>query len=207
MRFHFVRIQLKVWATYSLSVKLIANTVVKKVRKGVWRMPRLTEAMKDVISCDKLRVGANNLWSGDFRMGQPSRLKDGYSYQCKRANAGNWNILVPAGRENKWMIPPVVASERGTAQTVDVARRQRGCRTATLYANREQNTLENVTIDGDSPVCEAKCSIAVSWVTRDTRNPARICRDHPVRLNTPVRPIANEYCEGKVKRTPSRGVK
>ena len=207
MRFHFVRIQLKVWATYSLSVKLIANTVVKKVRKGVWRMPRLTEAMKDVISCDKLRVGANNPWSGDFRMGQPSRLKDGYSYQCKRANAGNWNILVPAGRENKWMIPPVVASERGTAQTVDVARRQRGCRTATLYANREQNTLENVTIDGDSPVCEAKCSIAVSWVTRDTRNPARICRDHPVRLNTPVRPIANEYCEGKVKRTPSRGVK
>ena len=41
-------------------VKLIANTVVKKVRKGVWRMPRLTEAMKDVISCDKPRVGANN---------------------------------------------------------------------------------------------------------------------------------------------------
>ena len=34
----------------------ITNTVVKKVRKGVWRMPRLTEAMKDVISCDKLRV-------------------------------------------------------------------------------------------------------------------------------------------------------
>ena len=170
-------------------------------------MPRLTEAMKDVISCDKLRVGANNPWSEDFRMGQPSRLKDGYSYQCKRANAGNWNILVPAGRENKWMIPPVVASERGTAQTSGVARRGWGCRTATLYANREQNTLENVTIDGDSPVCEAKCSIAVSWVTRDTRNPARICRDHPVRLNTPVRPIANEYCEGKVKRTPSRGVK
>ena len=30
------------------------------------------EAMKDVVSCDKLRVGANNLKSGDFRMGQPS---------------------------------------------------------------------------------------------------------------------------------------
>ena len=38
----------------------MTNTVVKKVRKGVWRMPRLTEARKDVISCDKLRVGANN---------------------------------------------------------------------------------------------------------------------------------------------------
>ena len=34
---------------------------MKEVNKGAWRMPRLTEAMKDVISCDKLRVGANNL--------------------------------------------------------------------------------------------------------------------------------------------------
>ena len=33
----------------------------KKVRKGVWWMPRLTEAMKDVISCEKLGGGANNL--------------------------------------------------------------------------------------------------------------------------------------------------
>ncbi|ERT57986.1 hypothetical protein HMPREF1254_0018 [Prevotella sp. BV3P1] len=33
----------------------------KKVDKGAWRMPWLMEAMKDVISCDKLRVGANNL--------------------------------------------------------------------------------------------------------------------------------------------------
>ena len=46
---------------FVIQVKLSnKNTVVKKVRKGVWRMPRLTEAMKDVISCDKLRVGANN---------------------------------------------------------------------------------------------------------------------------------------------------
>ena len=32
----------------------------EKVRKGEWRMPRLIQAMKDVISCDKRRVGANN---------------------------------------------------------------------------------------------------------------------------------------------------
>ena len=31
-----------------------------KANKGVWRMPRLTEAMKDVISCDKPRLGAND---------------------------------------------------------------------------------------------------------------------------------------------------
>ena len=32
-----------------------------KVMKGAWRMPWLTEAMKDVISCDKPGVGANDL--------------------------------------------------------------------------------------------------------------------------------------------------
>ena len=31
----------------------------KKVGKGVWGMPRLLEAMKDVVSCDKLRGFAN----------------------------------------------------------------------------------------------------------------------------------------------------
>ena len=35
-------------------------------------MPRHMETMKGVISCDKPRVGANNLRSGDFRMGKPT---------------------------------------------------------------------------------------------------------------------------------------
>jgi hypothetical protein len=35
-------------------------------------MPRLSEAKKDVISCDKLREIANEYKSADFRMGQPS---------------------------------------------------------------------------------------------------------------------------------------
>jgi len=46
-----------------------------KVIKSNWRMPWLSVAMKDVISCDKLRVGAHNLRSVDFRMGQPTILK------------------------------------------------------------------------------------------------------------------------------------
>ena len=33
---------------------------VKKVGKGIRWMPRLLQAMKDVISCDKLRGGAND---------------------------------------------------------------------------------------------------------------------------------------------------
>ncbi len=41
--------------------------------KGIRWMPRRLEAMKDVVSCDKLRGGANNRRSGDLRMGQPGR--------------------------------------------------------------------------------------------------------------------------------------
>ena len=62
-------------------------------------MPRLSEAMKDVISCDKLGLGANNLWYRDFRMGQPTQLMTEYQLNAE-AYAGNWNILVPVGEEN-----------------------------------------------------------------------------------------------------------
>ena len=41
----------------------------REVTKGVWRMPWLSEATKDVISCDKPRGGANSPSSADFRMG------------------------------------------------------------------------------------------------------------------------------------------
>ena len=47
----------------------------EKVDNGGWWMPWLTQAMKDVISCDKRWVGANDLRSSDFRMGQPVMLK------------------------------------------------------------------------------------------------------------------------------------
>ena len=60
------------------------------------------------------------------------------------------------------MIPLVVASERGTAQTVTVATQPRGSRTATLYACSEQNLLERRTTEGESPVFETRFGIAVS---------------------------------------------
>ncbi len=42
-------------------VPCFMETIVKKkVGKGGWRMPRLIQAMKDVISCDKPWVGAND---------------------------------------------------------------------------------------------------------------------------------------------------
>ena len=39
---------------------LINLRIFEKNNKSVWWMPRLSEAMKDAISCDKLRGGANN---------------------------------------------------------------------------------------------------------------------------------------------------
>ena len=38
-------------------------------------MPRHWKAMKDVVSCDKLRVVAYKRQTEDFRMGQPNILK------------------------------------------------------------------------------------------------------------------------------------
>jgi hypothetical protein len=37
------------------------SDTIEEVRKSVWGMPRLSEAKKDVISCEKLRGVANRL--------------------------------------------------------------------------------------------------------------------------------------------------
>ena len=52
------------------------------------------------------------------------------------------------------MIPPVVASERGRAQTVCVAMHMRGSRTTLWHADHEKNVLESPIIEGDNPVFE-----------------------------------------------------
>ena len=44
-------------------------------------MPWHVKSMKDVVSCDKPRVGANNHKTGDFRIGEP--------------NPGNAGLLSP----------------------------------------------------------------------------------------------------------------
>ena len=60
------------------------------------------------------------------------------------------------------MIPLVVASERGRAQTSVVSTHRWGCRTALSYGNCEQNFLERRIIEGDNPVSEASVGVAVS---------------------------------------------
>ena len=122
------------------------------------------------------------------------------------ANAGNWNILVPAGKENN-NDSPSSGERTGNSPNqlcygiIGVV----GPRFGTKVG--EWNDLESSVIDGDNPVHEAIWTLVVSWVARSTRNSAWTSRDHPVRLNTPERPIANQYCEGKVKSTSNRRVK
>ena len=60
------------------------------------------------------------------------------------------------------MIPPVVASDRGIAQTGSVAMQDRGSRTTPWYAFSEENVLESPDIEGEIPVSEALCGLVVS---------------------------------------------
>ena len=60
------------------------------------------------------------------------------------------------------MIPLVVASERGLAQTVCVAMHVRGSRTMTWYTYCEENVLESSVGEGESPVSEARSGLVAS---------------------------------------------
>ena len=60
------------------------------------------------------------------------------------------------------MIPPVVASERGRAQTGRVATHCRGSRTTLWYLNVERNVLESSITEGDNPVREHRRGLVVS---------------------------------------------
>ena len=88
-----------------------------KKDKGVWRMPRLSEAKKDVISCEKLGVSANNCSSQDIRMGQPVYLKNRHSDTCVRKLTRRTETSKYPEEEKTIVIPLVEAIEKGLAQT------------------------------------------------------------------------------------------
>ena len=67
--------------------------------------------------------------------------------------------------------------------------------------------MESLATEGESPVGVKAMILASTRVPQDTSNPAGIREDHLPRLNTTHRPIVHKYREGKVKRTPARGVK
>ena len=81
-------------------------------------MPWHQKPMKDVASCDKLRVGANYRQSGDVRMGKPSwghaQLPMPEHIGHEEATWGTETSKYPE-EEKSTEISLVVASERETA--------------------------------------------------------------------------------------------
>ena len=69
-----------------------------------------------MISCDKPRGGANGHLSADFRMGQPGGLKARHPHLVRGRTWGTETSKYPE-EEKTIVIPQVVASERGGAQT------------------------------------------------------------------------------------------
>ena len=79
-------------------------------------MPWLSEATKDVISCEKPWGEANTHRSADFRMGQPN-ASDCITAQSAGQTRGTETSHYPEEKKTI-VIPLVVASERGEGQTV-----------------------------------------------------------------------------------------
>ena len=68
--------------------------------------------------------------------------------------------------------------------------------------------LESSTTQGESPVHKRIIrELSRAEHEKFCLNSRKTKGDHPLRLNTPERPIVNEYREGKVKRTASSRVK
>ena len=74
-------------------------------------MPWLVEAMKDVLGCDKPRGAAKELWSGDFRMGQPSMERFMLQLLVGRTQGSETSQYLKEEKSNE--IPLVAASEMG----------------------------------------------------------------------------------------------
>ena len=168
-------------------------------------MPRVWEAMKDVVSCEKLGGTAHEYWSLDIRMGQPGMLKTYHSsiYVGKPTRRTETSKYP---EEKKITNDSPSSGERTGKSPNRKSVLFRGCRTASAN-NKKRKCLGRHTKESDSLVRVRMLGSAVSWVGRDQRNPVWICGYHPVRLNTPYRPIVNQYRKGKVKSTVNNGVK
>ena len=188
--------------------------------KGTRWMPWHRKPKKDVTSCDKPRRGAHGPRPVDLRMGEPSRghslLPPAEHIRREEATRGTETSKYPE-EEKSTEIAPVAASERARCPNRHVrysfrALACRGCGGRRPGAcdpgcgdksGAQPNGLGRPAEGGESPVGEGRRTARPpSRVGPATWNPGRIRGDHPPRLNTLLRPIANQYREGKVKSTP-----
>ena len=187
---------------------------------GARRMPWRRKPKKGAASRDSPGGGANGLRSPGARMGEPG---GGHAPPPRaeyigpeEATRGTETSKYPE-EEKSTEIPRVAASESGRRPNRHdrhslealACRCCGGRRPGAQDPGRSQksgaqpNGLGRPAEGGESPVGEApRTPRPPSRVGPDTRNPARSRGDHPPRLNTLLRPIANEYREGKVKSTP-----
>ena len=108
-------------------------------------MPWRAQAMKDVASCDKLRLGASTRLPADFRMGKPN--PQGLSFAefiGVRSEPGELKHLMYPEERTSTETPLVVASESGSGQ---------------WSSSKNRNALEKAAIQGDSPVRVEKTKI------------------------------------------------
>ena len=103
--------------------------------------------MKDGTNTDMPRGAVSELWSGDFRMGEPTifnRIVHSREFiACLGQTQGTeTSKYLQEQKENS--IPWVAASETGRAQTNELARW--GCRT--LYTELQKNELDESTWNG-----------------------------------------------------------
>ena len=183
-------------------------------------MPWRRKPKKGAASRDSPGGGANGLRSPGARMGEPG---GGHApppraeyIGSEEATRGTETSKYPE-EEKSTEIALVAASERARCPN----RRDRHSLEALVRrccggrrpgspgpgcgdkSRRQPNGLGRPAAQGESPVGEARpASHSPSRVGPATRNPARSRGDHPPRLNTLLRPIANQYREGKVKSTP-----
>ena len=187
---------------------------------GARRMPWRRKPTKGAASRDSPRGGANGLRSGGARMGEPAggSAPAPQAQHTKPAGAtrGTETSKYPE-EEKSTEIAPVAASERARRPN-HVVRHSLEALAAWCCGGRrpgapdpgrgdksgaQPNGLGRPAEQGESPVGEAnRTARPPSRVGPATWNPGRSRGDHPPSLNTLLRPIANQYREGKVKSTP-----
>ena len=98
--------------------------IFDQATKGVRRMPRHREAMKDVATCDKPRFAGSKLTrgfpNGETRPGKPRSSRTEYIGAGRQP--GELKHLSIRRKRKQFATPSVAASERGRAQTIGMSR-------------------------------------------------------------------------------------
>ena len=110
-------------------------------------MPRVWEAMKDVVSCDKLRRAAHERYIRRFPNGTTQYTE---GILLEREPTPRTETSKYREEKKTTVIPQVVASEKGKAQTKSACRF--GVIGLILESIIKLNHLERWAIAGDSPV-------------------------------------------------------